>query len=226
MELNTSIIQYHTILNNVLWPIDLTQLRNDILSNGFQLVRSGQILTNGLTIEPDDVAVKNNVVLTISPPTKMVQLSGTEYQAVHQIVKETESILQRQKVSLESSGRLFELKADCVIKTGKNPVKTIQAFYRNNVSHIDSIDKIIDGKPSMQMSIRLMPKDMLLDTEDYHEIRIEPLLRTPKDAYFFEIIFRSSDQKKTQGILFKLEEKIKEIMTVIEQNESRTQSRG
>ncbi|MBS3922358.1 MAG: hypothetical protein KGZ37_04325 [Nitrosarchaeum sp.] len=215
MELKPILVQFHVIMNNVLFPINDQNLIPELAKSGYQPAHPGNIIKNQLVIQQGDIAVKNNTVLTTNSQSKMIQLSGLTPQEVYETWKEIENILLNQNINIKTTGRLFELKSEYIVKTGKNPLKSFRRVF-NNVKLEEKFNHIITGKPSTLVSLRFMPQDGVVDTEDFYDIKIEPVLRNQKSEYFIQILYRNKKQEITEKILLKLEEKIKEIITLID----------
>jgi hypothetical protein len=215
MDLSIHLIQLHTILKHVLFPIDQERLILDLSSSGFTPAQPGSMILNRLIIQPGDLAVKNNTAVTVNPQSKMISIAGLTPEEVYKTWKEVEEILKKQDVVLSSSGRLFELKIEGRIKTGKNPVKSIQKTI-NNDALTQKIDRIIEGKPSSISTLRFIPKDAEANDEDYYDIRVEPLLIKPKKEYFVRILYRNKILGKSEKLLLNANSKLEEIINIIE----------
>lgn len=215
MELKPIMVQFHTILNNVLFPITEQKLLLDLADYGYQPAQVGHIIANQLIIQKGDLAVKKNTVLTINPQTQMIQVSGLTPEEVYSTWKEIEKILLLQKVNLKSSGRLFELRSQYHIKTANNPIKIIQNIFKS-LKLQEKFDKILNDKPASLISLRFLPKDGVVDTENFFDIKIEPLLQAAKNEYYVSFMYRNAKQEKSEKLLVNHENKIKEIMNLIE----------
>lgn len=214
MPLTPKLVQFHTILNNVLFPIDEKKLIQTLQTNGYQPAQQGQII-NGLIIQPGDLAIKNNCILTINTQSKMIQLTGLSPVEVYDTWKELEQILSTFDVNLKSSGRLFELKSEYVISTGKNPLESFQRL--KQMTEITSkFNSIISGKPSSSIGLRFVPIDGLVDTEDFYDVTLECLLRNAKKEYFVQILYRNKKQDISEKLLNNLENKIQDIVNIVD----------
>ena len=217
MELEFIVVEFHTILKNVIFPVNQINIMSDLLANGFQPVTAGQMIKNKLIIQPGDLAVKNNSVFTINPQSQMIQVTGLTISEVYQTWKEIEKILQKQNINLKSIGRLSEFKIECIIKTGKNPLKSFQNIYKST-DITPKFDKLFNEKPSAVLGIRLVPSDGNIDTENYYDIRLEALLRNMKDEYFLSFVYRNKDQEKSEKMFLNAESKISELLKLVENN--------
>jgi len=97
MELEFVVVEFHTILKNVIFPVNQVDIISDLFANGFQSVTAGQMIENKLIIQPGDIGVKNNSVFTLNPQAQMIQVTGLTISEVYQTWKEIEKILQKTK---------------------------------------------------------------------------------------------------------------------------------
>jgi hypothetical protein len=217
MQLDFNIVEFHAILKNVLFPVDQAKIISDLAANGFQPTAPGQMIENKLIIQQGDLAIKNNTVFTMNSQAQMIRVTGLNILEVYQTWKEIEKILQIQDIDLKSTGRLFEFKIECFIKTGKNPLKIFQNHFKStNIPQ--KFDKLFNEKPSSMLGIRLVPSDGCIDTENYYDIRLEPFLRNAKDQYFLNFLYRNKDASKSEKLFANVESKISEILKLIENN--------
>jgi len=123
----------------------------------------------------------------------------------------------KQNINLKSTGRLSEFKIECIIKSGKNPLKSFKNIYKST-DITSKFDKLFNEKPSAVIGIRLVPSDGNIDTEDYYDVRLEALLRNMKDQYFLSFVYRNKDQEKSEKMFVNAESKISELLKLVENN--------
>ena len=201
-------------LHHVIFPLDQKVLLDEFGKAGFQPAKKGQIISNSLVIQPGDIAIKNNTVVSLFPDSMMIEVTGLSSQEVMQITKEAESIFT--KAGLDFKKESFrELTIVCFVESGKSPVKAIQRFL-GPLKRKEDFEKILGNKPPSHFMIRLLPKDAVIDTEDFYDLKIEPAIRNPTKEYFIGMNIRSKNKGDMEKFLLTLDTKLNAMISAIE----------
>jgi len=191
-------------LHHVILPLDQKVLLDEFGKASFQPAKKGQVISNSLIIQPGDIAVKNNTVVSLFPESMTIQITGTTSQEVLQTTKEAESIFT--KAGLDFKKEFFrELSLGCFIGSGKNPVKAIQRFL-GPLKRKEDFEKILGNKPPSHFAIRLLPKDAVIDTEEFYDLKIEPAIRNPTKEYYIVMNIRSKNISNMENVIMLMED--------------------
>ena len=214
MKLRYIGIQNAIKLHHVIFPLDQKILLDEFGKAGFQPAKKGQIISNTLVIQGGDIAVKNNTVVSLFPDSMTVQITGLSSTEVMQTTKEAESIFT--KAGLDFKKEFFrELTIGCFVDSGKNPTKSVQRFL-GPLKRKESFEKILGDKPPAHFMIRLLPKDAVVDTEDFYDVKVEPSLRNPTKEYYFSMNIRSKKIEDMEKFLLTLDTKVEAMISAVE----------
>lgn len=214
MKVQYRLIRNSIHLNHIVPIIDQKQLLDELTKNGYQPVQKGQIIANALTIQSGDLAVKNNTVISLFVETTTLEITGLNVQDVLQITQEAESIITKAGLDLKKE-KFREVSVACSIESGKNPIKSVQRFLGNPKQNVE-FEKILKGKPVGNFTIRLMPKDAIVDTEEFYDVKIEPSLRRPTKEYTLSMNIRSKNKVNIEKFLLNLDKNLETMITIIE----------
>lgn len=201
-------------LNHIVPMIDQKLLLDELGKKGYTPVQKGQIIANALTIQPGDLAVKNNTVISLFLETTTLEITGLNLQDVLQITQEAESIITKAGLDLKKE-KFREVFVICSIESGKNPTKSVQRFLGVPKQNIE-FEKILKGKPVGNFTIRLLPKDAIVDTEDFYDVRIEPSIRRPTKEYSLLMNIRSKNKSNMDKFILNLEDNLEKMISIVE----------
>ena len=220
MELNPTIIQYTIKLKNIIFPLDGKSLIDELGPAGFLPAKLGQVLPNKLVVTRGDIATRGNTVLTVNPQTMLIGIAGTNGNEIISTFNELEPILSKCGVDVNQNTRFFETVGEFIIKTNSSPVKSIQGFFKS-LKTMEKLGAVIGDNTTSLFTIRMVPKDVVIDSEEYYEIKIEPVIHAPNEKYYAYIVFRSATRANTENFTSNIENKLTNLLEIIE-HESNT----
>ena len=80
------------------------------------------------------------------------------------------------------------------------------------------IQKILKGKPVGNFTIRLLPKDAIVDTEDFYDVKIEPSIRRPTKEYSLLMNIRSKNKSNMEKFILNLEDNLEKMISIVEES--------
>lgn len=218
MELNPIIIHFSIRLKNVIFPINSLTFQNNLTTSGFLLAQPGTVLPNNLVTTPNDIAIRRNTVVSLNTQKMVVGVAGTNPLEILETFTNLEPILTNSGMNTEDDIRFYELLAEYNIASENNPVKKIQNFF-GPLSSISKFDEVM-GSDSSLFTIRIVPKDVVIDQENYYEARIEPLVVQQDSTYYFYLIFRNKERAIVEDFTRNLNNKISSLVEIIESDKN------
>jgi len=215
MKISGTAIQFTTVLDNVIFPIEQMSTVKLLAAAGFQPARPGALLPNNIVVQQGDLAIKNNTILSMNSQTMSIGVIGTTNHEVLQTITEVATLLSKEGVDIDKNGKFHEMLTDYVVETGKDPAKIIQKYFKS-IPVYEQFDKIFQSKPPSLFSIRILPKDAIIDSAEFYDLRIEPTVHKPHSSYLCRLVFRSKDRKKTEKMILELEKKVQSVIQIIE----------
>lgn len=217
MQLLPLVVKYAVKLDNVILPLDQVMFYKSLITSGFAGVRTGQTTPDGLIVtETGDIARKGNAIVRLNESRMVIGVDGTKKQEVLDVFKEVSAILSKSDVELDKHAKFFELLAEYFVESDKNPALSIQNFV--SPLELEQFDKVMENKCTL-FNVRIVPKDVAIDSAEYYEINVEPRIPRPSKAYFVNVVYRSKDSKKTEKFTSLLDAKIESIIKAIEQSQ-------
>ncbi len=215
MQLSPLTVSYSVRLNNIILPLDVFTFSKLLVTSGFSTVKVGETTTEGLVAVRGDIARKGNTIVRLDQAKMVIGVDGTRKQEVLDVFKEVSAILSKVGVELSENARFYELLANYMVEADKSPMASIQNFF--SPLKLEQFDKIMESKSTLS-TVKIVPRDTEIDSEDYYDIVVEPLIPRPHKAYALSVVYRSKDGKKTETFTSLLDAKIESIIKAIEKS--------
>lgn len=211
-EITTNLIHYHIKIKSVLYPINNITLGKNLQEAGFTPIQPGYSTNDGVIAVQGDIGVKRNTLVNINEAKYQIAVLGKDPLEILSVFNDLLPALKKSGLNIKQDIHFYEFSSEFFINTGKNSLKNILKFFEPLKQK--KLEKIM-GKDLSQFSIRLGPKPLEFNSENYFEIKIEPTIRD-KMSYYMYLVFRNSNKKITEVFLSKLSQKIDDIIDAIE----------
>ncbi len=202
-------------LSNVIFPIDFRELRHALTRNGYEL----SAVPTGIPPPPTriryggDIARKGEITVTVESDSGKVGVVGRSLQKAKVAFQELANLVETEVgVSLEKNVRFYWFIVHYRVNTGKTPRNEIAKGANND--YLTRFTELL-GEDLTSFTIRLAPKNAVPDGENWFDIAIEPDV-TDERSYHVGVVFRNSDKEKTERFVRDLENKILELIRIIE----------
>jgi len=198
----------------VLFPFDGVRFVQALSREGFTVPESvdTEPLTRTLlvgTFRRADVSVRIDMqryILGVRTPT---------VESLVQQMDAVESMLV-QEFGLKSSAlaQYYEFLADATVKAQKNPLEKWNVLM-SDAMVLDRFGKML-GAEIAPFGLRLTRRGERPNQAEWMELRVEPLIESPTDYHFVELVFRHPERTRVVQTAVSFEQTIKDIVAIVE----------
>jgi hypothetical protein len=161
------------------------------------------------------LAEKQGVRFRMNPELGVLGMQGTD---IEQVMNEYDQIEELAKnnfsVDLISESRFYEILAELVIISKKDPIAVISSMFEGQET-LKQLGNIL-GTNVTNYGVRLVPANKSPTDEEWLEYKIEPLVAKPHTSYQASVIFRSKAKEKVKETASNLLSSIQTILNSIE----------
>jgi len=208
--------RYYTRLKYTIFPIDLRDFREILAKNGYELTAMrGFIPTRPLRVSFDgDVARKGEITVYMDTPEGLVGIYGKSNREVIESFDELSRIFKDEMgFDLDSSIWYREIDVHYLVRTGSSPITNISRVAEDN-PHFSKFTEII-GEETSSFSLRLSPKNVIPNSENWFDITIEQDILLA-EAYHIGIVYRNVDPQKVRNFALSIDDKITSLVDLVE----------
>jgi len=202
-------------LNYVVFPIDIRELSRALAKNGYELPPSRRLPSPPAQLSyGGDLARKGEITLIIESASGDIGVVGRSLEEVKTAFKELEQIINSELgVNLHENLRFYWYTVHYKVDTGKMPLNKLTKILKQD--YMTRFGEVL-GENLSSFSVRLIPKDAILNDENWFDIAIEPDLLNEK-LYHVGVVFRSPDATKTETFVRDLDNTLLKLLEVIEE---------
>lgn len=168
------------------------------------------------SIEIDgQVAKKDDLTVDCIPDKQVLGISSNDNEKLLSEFNELEKEISTELgQNVSENAQFYETIIQLAIKTGKNPLETM-AKIRNNYPICNDFSEIV-GEEVSPFGIRMSPSKKPLQSEDWFDFKIEPLIVRATTTYYGNFVFRSANREKVLDALTKSKDYFHNILTKLE----------
>ncbi len=199
-------------------PFDFNTLRDSLMSLDYIVVTPPSIQNTGQQMDlmpTGDIAKKDDLIVDVSSEKQVIGVrAADEIKVLEEFNKIEEKLLITIGEDLSKKAKFYEIIHDEILRTGKNPTSTFQNISNNNgfVKNMESLLKT----PLSFASVKLIPANVSVESTDWFNLVLEPVLSKANSQYHFGLIYRNKDKSSVENELRNLNEKMRSIFDNLE----------
>lgn len=201
-------------LDYVLFPIDFRELLRVLAKNGYELSRVGRVPPAPARISfSGDIARKGETQVIVESDSGEIGVVGRSLPEAKASFGELANIIKSELgISLNEKVRFYWCIVHYNIDTGKTPLKQIAKT--GNKDYMSRFNKVL-GEDLSLFSVRIAPKDLIPNHENWFDIAIEPAILNA-NLYHIGVVFRNRDKEKAETFVRDLENNLLKLLKIIE----------
>lgn len=213
-RLMTQEARYGVRLGYILFPIGFRDLRQSLAKNGYELSRGEDIPAPPARVGfGGEIARKGEVrVYGDSDAGEIGTVSRTLHDAYASFDGLSSIIQAELGIDLHENVRFYWIVSHYKADSGKMPYKEI--CKTGNDKFIKEFSEILGGNVS-PFSVRLSPKETIINQENWFDIAIEPDVLNEK-LYHIGVVFRNASREKTEAFAKDIEKNLLKLISAIE----------
>ena len=213
-RLITQEARYSLSVNDMILPLDFRDVRFALAKNGYELlpVRNLPSPPTQISYSGDIARSKETVVFANSEAGEIGVISRSVRDAYSSFGDLLNVLASEIGVNLRENVKYYEAVLHCRVETGKKPAKEIAKA--ENKEFVSKFSEVL-GVNLSPLSIRLGKRDSSAKQRDWLDIAIDP---DPiyDGMYHIGVIFRNTDQEKTETFVKNLENNLLKLIQLIE----------
>ncbi|MDO8673784.1 MAG: hypothetical protein Q7O66_20430 [Dehalococcoidia bacterium] len=205
---------------SVLFPLDTLQFLRAVSKQGFIIPDSIEQVPFGTRVEISGlIARKGDISVRVDSNR---QVLGVQAPNVNSVLDEMDSIESLLKTELDLDSHAladyYELLASLTIKAGRHPLECWETHF----AEAPILNKFSDvlGTDVSLFGVRLAVRGEVPNQPDWLEIRIEPSVQSPQKHHSVQIICRHSRRDEVFAFGRKLEDTLRNLISLVEQKDS------
>lgn len=202
---------------SVLFPFDTVQFLRVLSKQGFIIPESLGPAPFGSRIEVSGiVARKGEVSIRIDVDKQVVGVHAPDMTTLLEEMDSVESLLKKE-LDLDSSSLAYyyEFMVSLTVRAGSNPLESWYAHFAQ-APVMKKFSEVL-GTEVSPFGIRLAITKEVPNQSSWLDVRIEPLIQSPKNHYYVEAIFRRPRRDDVFAFVRKFEETLRALLLTVEQ---------
>ena len=215
-ELITQEARYGVCLNHIIFPITFRELRNALAKNGYEISPIRIDLPSPPTriAFSGEIARKEETSVRLNVENSNIGTVGRSLTEVTESFKELVKLVKTELgVNLHENVRFYQCNIHYNMETKKKPCNEIAKV--ENKEYFEKFAKVL-GENLSSFSVRLVPRNMSPNQEEWLDIAIEPDVVNEK-RYHIGVVFRNPDRETTENFVSKLENNLLNLIGIIEE---------
>jgi hypothetical protein len=201
--------------NFVFFPLEIEDIKQALEKRNYNINVSPKGI-GPIKIDVGVIAEKDNCTVQIEPNLQIIAVDGSSVTNTKDIFNEVGDVFKNVfQIDLPSSTKFYEIIYECLLISNKNP-----RLVFDNIKEISSLTTKIGSVIGLDVSLfglRLGSKNIIPNSDNWFDFRIEPVVKKADSQYYISIIYRNPDINKVVDLYDKLEDELLEIVNIIQQ---------
>ncbi len=202
--------------NFIIFPISIITLRKILSEQDYETPKNPEIPAGAGIVEIEgQIGKKEGLTVDCQIDRQIIGVNSDDTEKLLSAFdKLDKSISTELGQELSENSQFYETIIQFTIKTGKNPME-ILAKLRGKYPLSETISDII-GENASPFTLRYSATGKPIQTTDWFEYRIEPLVQRATTTYYSSFVFRNKDKNKVLEIVKKSQDMAVQIVKEIE----------
>ena len=203
-------------LTPVIFPFDFADLAQTLKDKGYSVtVELPPAGIGGRVGGAGTIAKRGDVSIIADSGRRFIGVDGKSPMDVVSSFEELTQILKDELwVDVQAQSAYYEFIARLNVLAHGNAVLAAGKFFQN-LKGVQSLASII-GESASLFTIRLIPTGELPGDKEWFDIRIEPDVSRPENAFIVEIVYRKTSYNQVKGFVDTIDQKIDAILDEVE----------
>lgn len=203
-------------LTPVIFPFDFADLAQTLKNKGYSVtVELPPAGIGGRVGGAGTIAKRGDVSIIADSERRFIGVDGKSPMDVVSSFEELTQILKDELwVDVQAQSAYYEFVTRLKVLAHGNAVLAAGKFFQN-LKGVQSLASII-GESASLFTIRLIPTGKLPGDKEWFDIRIEPDVSRPENAFIVEIVYRKADYNRVKGFVDTIDQKIDAILDEVE----------
>jgi len=206
--------RYGVQLDYVIFPIDFRDIRRVLAKNGYELSPVERLPPPPARISfSGEVARKAEMGVVVDSGSGEIGVVGMSLQQVKDLFEELARVINSElNISLYENVGYYWCHVHYKVDTGRTPLNEIAKV--ENKDYIARFSQIL-REDLTSFSVRLAPKNAIINQQSWFDIAIEPDILNEK-LYHVGVVFRNPNRNKTETFVRNLENNLLKLIEVVE----------
>jgi hypothetical protein len=200
----------------IVYPLDYAVLKKTLMAQEYRMPQArGQAPPDSLITVDGIIGKKEEFTIDVNSERQVFGVSSTDYNKLESEFNKLESILSNEVgTELRSSARFYEFIYDAAVRTGNSPLRAM-AKLGKGVTVYEKMSKILGANVS-PLNVRVLPTDVPIESENWFEFTIEPILNKSNVLYHIGFVFRNKDQSIVLEKISNLKRIVDDVLKLVE----------
>lgn len=202
--------------NFIVYPLDFEVLKKVLRANDYKIPQSPPSPSPDAIMSVDGIiGKKDEFTVDVNTERQIFGLTSGDHHLLESEFNKLENSISKEIGSeLQYKARFYEFVYHAVVKTGSNPMEVMTRL-GTRIPIYDEISKIV-GQQASPLNLRVCPANALVESEDWFDLTIEPVLNKATVAYHIAFIFRNKDKVGVFAKMSNLNNLIEHSLKLIE----------